>query len=125
MEGNISLQRHFMSWFGLCGLGLYALFMLNDALFSSWMAGGPPNPYPEGWALRAKAQYLWAAASTLGAVGFFILVRRYPAIGPRTWLVLATAVVLAVTPLIAREMLIDQCMDSGGQWNARGLQCER
>jgi hypothetical protein len=114
-----------VSWFALCGLGLYALVLLNSAMFSAWMSGGPPNPYPEGWALRAKAQYIWAAASALAAVGVFIVVRRYPAVGAPTWLVLVAAGVLAATPLVTREVLIDQCLDHGGRWNYGRLQCER
>lgn len=125
MRSDISLPRHFFSWFALCGLGTYALAMLNGALFSAWMSDGPPNPYQEGWALRAQAQYLWAAASALGAIGAFIVVRRYPAISARTWLILVAAGMLAAAPVIMREVLIDQCLDNGGRWNYAGLQCER
>jgi hypothetical protein len=125
MKNVAPLLRNVASWFAMCALALYALVLLNGAFFSAWMSGGPLNPYPDGWALRAKAQSIWALASALGALGLFKVIRRYPAAGVRTWLVLAVAAILTATPFIAREVLIDQCLDQGGRWNYGGLQCER
>jgi hypothetical protein len=124
MKGVIPLGRNFVSWFALCALGLYALVLLNGAFFSAWMSGGPPNPYPAGWALRAKAQLIWALAAGTGAFGAFFLVRRYPLVGKLTWVILGISFVLAITPFIGRELLIDRCLDSGGRWSYAGLQCE-
>lgn len=119
------LVRSFVAWLVLCAVGLYALLLLNSALFSAWMSGGPPNPYPDGWVLRSKAQLLWAMATALAAIGLFRAIRKHPSHGRMTWFVLALACCLAFYPLVEREILIDQCLDNGGQWNSAGLQCER
>lgn len=124
MKAN-GLIRSFAAWFVLCALGTYALLLLNGALFSAWVAGGPPNPYPEGWALRSKAQAIWALATTLAAVGLFRVIRKYPTVGRVTWIVLALSGFLVVYPWAEREIMIDKCLDGGGRWNAGGLQCER
>lgn len=120
----MSLRRLFAGLLLLL-LGSTALFFLNGAMFSAWMSGGPPNPYPEGWALRSQAQLVWALASAAAGVVAFFMVLRHPSI--RRWqvLVLVAAVVLAVLPFVTREVLIDQCLDDGGRWNHQGLQCER
>jgi hypothetical protein len=120
-----SLIRSFAAWFVLCVLAAYALLLLNGVLFSAWVAGGPPNPCPEGWALRTKAQVIWSLATILAAVGLFRAIRNYPIVGRATWIVLAVSCFLVVYPWAEREIMIDKCLDGGGRWNAGGLQCEQ
>ena len=121
---RVSLRR-LLGWAALLSLSSVALLLLNGAAFSAWMSGGPPNPYPQGWALRSQALFCWSLSAALAAAFGFLSIRRYPDIGVRVWLTLAAGVVLAVTPLVAREIIIDKCLDSGGRWSAASLQCER
>jgi len=89
------------------------------------MAGGPPDPYPDGWALRAKAQMIWALAATVGGLGVFRVIRRFPMFDRKTLALLGAAAVLAAYPWLERQVLVDRCLDNGGRWNAGGMQCER
>jgi len=105
-------------------LGATALWLLNSALFSAWMAGGPPNPYPDGWARRSAALFAWAFAATAAAGAIFRFIRTAPRLGRGTAVALAICLTLVAAPWVAREVLIDKCLDGGGRWNAQGLTCE-
>jgi hypothetical protein len=119
------LVRRLIASLLLVLLGCVAVIFLNGALFSAWMSGGPPNPYPEGWALRSQAQLIWALSSAVAGAAIFLAVMRHPNI--RRWHVglVVVSLVLAALPFAAKEVLIDKCLDSGGRWNYEGLQCER
>lgn len=111
-------------WMVLLGLGLIGLRYLNDALFSAWGAGGPPGPHKLGWERRALACFLWSLAAFVAAVGTFRALGRLPRIGALAWLLLAVAAGLACFPFVAREVLVDACIDSGGRWVPLALECE-
>jgi hypothetical protein len=67
---------------------------------------------------------LFALAAALAAVGLFLGIRRRTR--PVLWLGLVIAACMsAATPFLAREVLIDRCLDAGGVWNYDGLQCEQ
>jgi hypothetical protein len=40
------------------------------------------------------------------------------------WILAVTAISLAAAPFVAREILIDSCLDSGGRWSAALIECE-
>ena len=120
----ISRQRRLLSWLALLSLGAFALLLLNGALFSAWMSGGPPNPYPDGWGLRSFALFIWALAAGTGAVALFCAI-QHASVGRRVGVLLAICIALIAAPFVIREVLIDKCLDSGGRWNAGGLTCER
>lgn len=108
----------------LLGLGVVGLLYLNDAFVSAWVAGGPPGPHKLGWERRSLASLLWSLAAFVAAVGLFRALGRLPRIGTLAWLLLAVAAVLALAPFVAREILIDACVDRGGRWVHTALECE-
>lgn len=87
------------------------------------MSGGPPNPYPIGWERKAEAQLLFAIASF--AAGWFIFraIASYPTIGKVSWALAFVAVACAVAPTVAHQLLIDSCLDHGGQWSSEAMEC--
>lgn len=111
-------------WLLLIGLSLSGLYFLTDALFSGWVAGGPPEPHKLGWERRSLASLLLSIASFLAATGTFRALSRVPHIGTVSWALLILAAALSLTPFAAREVLIDSCLDSGGRWSSAFLECE-
>lgn len=124
VNGQPSKPRRLLSWLALLSLGAVAALLLNGALFSAWMSGGPPNPYPQGWALRSLAFLVWSLAAATGAAALFYAIRRASNLGRTLLIVCAICAALAAAPFLAREVLIDKCLDGGGRWNAGGLVCE-
>jgi hypothetical protein len=112
-------------WSALLLLAVVGLLLLNDALFSGWMAGGLPNEHKLGWERRSLASLLMAAASFLAAGAAFRVIPRIPRIGKLSWALVLAAVALAGSPFVAREVLIDSCRDSGGSWSRDFLECVR
>lgn len=112
-------------WIVLAALVVAMLFFLNDAFFSGWVAGGQPGPHKLGWERRALSSLLLSGAALFGAIGTFIALGRLPRIGVVSWVLLALAASLTLTPFIIREVLMDSCLDSGGSWSHALLACER
>lgn len=121
---DVSRMRRVLSWLALVSLGAIALLLLNSALFSAWMSGGPPNPYADGWALRSLALLVWALTAAFGAAAFFHAIRRATRVGKASVIVLAACMTLVAVPFLVREVLIDKCLDNGGRWSAQALACE-
>jgi hypothetical protein len=112
-------------WAALAGFGGAALLFLNSALFSGWVAGGPPTQYKEAWEHRALQQLCRAVAFALFAgVAFRWLV---PPLRFRPLLAVLTVAALAVlvVPSAREFMLVDACLDSGGRWATVAFVCER
>lgn len=114
-----------LSWLVLGAGALLSLWLLNGAAFSAWMSGGPPNQYPDGWAMRSQAQLAWSIAVAIGGFAAFRMLREFPTVRRLTLVLLGAAAVLAVLPTVIQFLQIDHCLDSGGRWNYQGLQCER
>ncbi|MBV8033550.1 hypothetical protein [Roseateles sp.] len=113
-----------LAWLVLGTAIAAALLLVNGAAFSAWMSAGPPDPYPQGWALRSLKQLAWAASTALGGYAAFRAIREIPALR-RTTLALAVAAVALTIPPCAYEYLqVDRCLDTGGRWNTSGMQCE-
>jgi hypothetical protein len=122
-KASASWPRIF-GWLLALLVGVAGLFFLKDAAFSAWAAGGPPGDYKLGWERRSLASLSWALACFLAGA----LLLRAPARLSRPGLVAGilavTAISLAAAPFVAREMLIDSCLDSGGRWSAALIECE-
>ena len=114
-----------MRWAALVGLCLVGLFFLNDAFFSGWVAGGPPGPHKLGWERRSLASLFLSLASFVAATGAFRALGRLPRVGMLSWFLLVVAAGMALTPIVAREILVDSCLDNGGRWNHATLECEQ
>jgi hypothetical protein len=125
MPSASSLVRGIAKWCLLIACVSVALLLLNSALFSAWMSGGPPNPHPQGWARRSEALVLFALAAFVAGVALFPVVARFPSIGRISWGLVLVAAALASAPFVARFVLIDSCLDQGGRWNHATLECER
>lgn len=111
-------------WATLVGLCLAGLFFLNDAFFSGWVAGGTPGPHKRGWERRSLASLFRSLASFVAAAGAFRALGRLPRVGKLAWLCLVVAAGMALTPFVAREVLVDSCLDGGGRWSHAALACE-
>ncbi len=120
-----SLLRSTIAWLVLFVAALGTLYLLNGAAFSAWMSGGPPNPYPQGWAMRSQAQLTWAVAVAVGGFAVFRTLREFPRLRRLTIALLAVSMGLAIFPSANKALQIDRCLDSGGRWNYEGRQCER
>lgn len=117
--------RNFLSWVVLLGFAYLALWYLNDALYSAWLSGGPPTPYPVGWARRALAHASFSLAAVFLGFGLFRTIRHSPSVGRNTLVILAIGILLIVVPYIVRFVLTDICLDQGGRWSNRTIQCEK
>jgi hypothetical protein len=105
----------------LSGLGLV---LLNHALFSFWVAGGPPGSFKLGWLRHAYASLGFAVATFFTAFGAFHALGRLPRPRLGSLVLLGLAAILFVTPFAVREVLIHRCVSTGGSWNHGGLECE-
>lgn len=122
---SLSISVRVARWSALLLLVMVGLLLLNDAFFSGWMAGGPPNEHKLGWERRSLASLLMATASFFAAGAAFRAIPRIPRIGKVAWVLVFFAAVLAASPFVVREVLIDSCLDSGGSWSHDFLECVR
>ena len=102
---------------------LAGLWMLNHAVFSFWVSGGPPNDYPEIW-YQQGIIFWWRAVVliTCGVLCQFTFTKL-----KKSWLAkLAIAMVLVgLAYSHAREfILVDDCLDSGGSWSKEYFRCQ-
>ncbi|ABM93345.1 hypothetical protein Mpe_A0383 [Methylibium petroleiphilum PM1] len=114
-----------LRWTSLLVALAVGLFFLNDAFFSAWVAGGPPSEHKLGWERRSQGSLAFALASLFAGAFLFRALVRLPKPGRLSWFLAAVAILLAAAPLVAREVLIDKCLDSGGRWNNMFIECER
>ncbi len=117
--------RYFFARAVLLCFVLLALRFVMSALFSAWMSGGPPNPYPLGWMRRAWAHMSFAGAVVFLGWGAFLTIRRFPSPGRLACALLLVGLLLVAAPYGGRFILIDWCLDEGGRWNAEAIQCDK
>jgi hypothetical protein len=117
--------RSLASWVVMLGFVVLGLLYLNGAIFSAWVSGGPPNPYPVGWSRRALGQLSFSVASFVLAVGAFRLVRSLPAWRRSAMALVVLGLAFLVAPYAGRFVFQDQCLDSGGRWSNLTLECVR
>ena len=118
-----SVFRCLIKWLVLIAFIIVALLYLNGSIYSAWVSGGPPNPYPLGWSRRAVEHLCFALASLSFGLGLFKGIQVFPRAtnGAAAFIVLGALLVLG--PYIGRFVLIDNCLDRGGSWNGGTLQC--
>jgi hypothetical protein len=121
---SLSRPLRVARWFALLVFLAAALFFLNDAIFSAWVAGGPPTEHKIGWERSSQSSLLFSLASLFSGTAAFLALGRYPHVGRVFWVLSAMAASLAAFPFVAREILIDQCLDSGGRWSKAFIECE-
>jgi len=112
-----------VSWVVAIGFVALGLLYLNAALFSAWMSGGPPNPYPLAWKHLALGQFSTALASFILAAGSYKLVAALPAWRRLPLAFVLAGLLLSLAPYLARFLLQDQCLDRGGSWSNITLEC--
>jgi hypothetical protein len=117
--------RSACAWLVLGAAAVWALLLLNGAVFAAWMAGGPPNPYPQGWAMLSQSRLAWACAVAIGGIALFRIIQDMPTPGRLTRWLAVVAIVFAMWPSASKFIQIDRCLDNGGRWNDEGFQCER
>ncbi len=100
-----------------------AMLYLNSAVYSAWVSGGPPNPYPIGWSRRALGHLGFAMAALFVGVGLFKGIRTLPKFGKGAVAFTVIGVLLAASPYIGRFILIDACLDRGEKWIHEAIQC--
>ncbi len=117
------MVRNAVRWTILLATLLLATLYLNSALFSAWIAGGPPNPIPDAWAHRAVTQSCTAASLVLAGIASFRVIRTFPRVGILPLLTGLVAILVLSVPKLREFVLIDSCLDSGGRWEAREFRC--
>lgn len=120
---SLARIQHLASWVVSLGFVALAVLYLNAALFSAWMSGGPPNPYPQGWKHLAFGQLVTAMASFLLAIGSYKLIRPLPAWKRPALSLVVVGVAMSAAPYFGRFVLQDRCLDQGGQWRNVTLEC--
>ena len=118
-----SVFRRLAKWLALIAFIIVALLYLNSAIYSAWVSGGPPNPYPLGWSRRAAGQLCFALAALSFGVGLFNGIQTFPRATKGSAAFIVLGALLALGPYIGRFVLIDSCLDRGGSWNRETLQC--
>jgi hypothetical protein len=116
-----------MRWFLSAGLIVLGSIYLNSAFFSTWAAGDSLTRRPHAWEQRALLHCGYSVG--LIATGIMALIglktnynwrkSKYKYI----WLIL---LLLSLGYPKAREwILIDKCLDSGGQWDIEYFECRK
>ena len=102
-----------------------AFLYLNSAIYSAWVSGGSPNPYPVGWSRRALGHLSFSLAAVFLGAGLFRGIGRFPSFGRVALVLLAIGVGFVAAPYVGRFVLADSCLDQGGRWSNQTLQCEK
>lgn len=100
-----------------------SLLYLNSALYSAWVSGGPPNPYPIGWSRRALGHFCFSLAALLIGIALFKGIKSLPKFNRSVIAIAVMGTLLAAIPYIGRFVLIDACLDRGEKWNHEAIQC--
>lgn len=118
-----SVIRRLIKWLVLIAFILVALLYLNSFIYSVWVSGGLPDPYPPGWSRRALGELCFALAALAFGLGLFKGIQTFPAATKGSAALIVLGALLALGPYIERFALIDSCLDRGGSWNTEALQC--
>lgn len=115
--------KHVTSW-GALAIFVFLFFAyLNSAVYSAWVSGGPPTPYPLGWLRRALGHLSFSAAALSVGFALFIGIRQMPKLKKTPLVLLAVGLCLIAAPYVGRAILEDKCVDNGGSWSKSTLQC--
>jgi hypothetical protein len=120
---KLSVSRQLARWLVLGSFIIVALLYLNSSIYSAWVSGGPPNPYPLGWSRRAIGHLCFALAALCFGIGLFKGIRTFPQSTNGSSAFIVLGAILAISPYIGRFVLMDKCLDRGGSWNRGTIQC--
>ena len=120
---QISVFRQFIRWLVFIIFIMVALLYLYSSLYSVWVSGGASNPYTPGWSRRATGDLCFAAAALFFGIGLFKGIRTFPAATKASAAFILLGAILSISPYVGRFVLIDKCLDRGGSWNHRTIQC--
>ena len=120
---KLSATRQVLRWLVLSVFIILALLYLNSSIYSVWVSGGPPTPYPVGWSRRAVGQLCFAFSALSFGIGLFKGIRTFPGSTKGSAAFIVLGALLALSPYIGRFVLIDKCLDRGGSWNRETIQC--
>ena len=112
-----------MKWLVLIVFIIVALLCLASSIYSAWVSGGAPNPYPLGWSRRAIGHLCFALAALTFGLGVFKGIQTFPRATAGSAAFIVLGALLALSPYIGRFVLFDSCLDRGGGWNREMLQC--
>jgi len=115
--------RRLIKWLVLAAFILVALLYLNSSIYSAWVSGGPPNPYPPGWSRRAIGQLCFALSALSFGLGLFKGIQTFPRATNGSAALIVLGALLALGPHLGRFVLFDSCLDRGGSWNRETIQC--
>ena len=118
-----SVFRRLIKWLVLIVFIIVALLYLKSSIYSAWVSGGPPNPYPPGWSRRAIGHLCFAMAALSFGLGVFKGIQTFPRATNGAAIFIVLGALLALGPYIGRFASIDSCLDRGGSWNRETLQC--
>jgi len=122
-QATVRVVQQVARWVALLLFAFLFLAYLNSAVFSAWVAGGPPNPYPHGWSRRALGHLSFAFAALVIGLAFFIGIRQVPKKKKTPLALLVVGLCLVAAPYVGRFILEDKCLDSGGSWSKDAIQC--
>ena len=120
---KISVSRQFVRWLVLGAFIVLALLYLNSSIYSAWVSGGPPNPYPLSWTRRALGHLGFSLAALCFGIGLFKGARTFPRATKGSAAFIVLGAILAISPYIGRFVLMDKCLDRGEIWNRGTIQC--
>jgi hypothetical protein len=121
----MSLVQRTAAWIVTAGFLALGLAYLNGAVFSAWVAGGPPGLYPTGWERRALGQLGFSLGSFILAVGSFRLIGGLPQWRRGALVVVFLGIGVAAVPYIGRLFLERSCLSQDGEWSNLTLECTR
>ena len=120
---KLSVSRKLIRWTVLSAFIILALLYLYSSIYSAWVSGGPPNPYPLGWPRRALGHLGFSLAALCFGIGLFKGIRTFPRATTGSAAFIVLGAILAISPYIGRFVLIDKCLDRGESWNRETIQC--
>jgi hypothetical protein len=126
-EDNIKMIRNIVRWFLFLGFLALALLYLNSAMYSSWLANGPPTKNPQAWEIRALRHFGFSislfASGVMLLFGLKINYNWRKSKYKYIWLILL--LVCLGYPKAVESLLIHRCNSSGGQWNSETFECRK
>lgn len=117
--------RSVIRWVILASCIVMGLLYLNGAAFSFWVAGGPPNDFPESLVQRGIWRICLAFALFFIGSAVFVAVPKLPKLSKVAVLFLGAAAVLLIVPTVREFLAADGCLDSGGSWSKAEFKCQR
>ena len=118
-----TVLRRLIRWLVLIAFIIVALLYLNSAVYSAWVSGGAPDPYPLGSSRRAIGLLCFALASVSFGLGLFEGIKTFPRATKGSAVFIMLGALLVLGPYMGRFAIIDKCQDRGASWNNETLQC--